>query len=449
VPAGRYIAVAAGDFHSVAIRADGTLVAWGPSNDRYGELSGTPAGTFIAVAASFRRSVAIRTDGTLVSWGYDSHGQVSGTPAGSYTAVAAGNLHSVAIRTDGTLVAWGNDFLGRVSGTPAGTFISVAGGGDYSVAIRTDGTLVSWGGDSVGQVSGTPAGTFISVASGGSHSVAIRTDGTLVSWGYDGGFGMVSDTPAGVFSAVAAGLYNSVAIMPRPVAIAGPNQTVDCTGPNGATVMLNGSASYDADGVDDLDYEWSVAEDSGVVLANPDQAITSGEFPVGVHQVTLTVYDIDEFGVRKGGLDVASVTIIVVDDEPPVALVTTHIASLWPADGKLIPVTIYVQASDTCSDPNDLAILCNVSSNQPDATNGSGNLTGDVDGHDGYSAPVAVTLQNVGDGLYSAQIYLRSERDPSANTGRIYSIGLSVMDGAGNIGNATTTVIVPHDGKKK
>jgi len=483
-PAGNdYTAVSAGGYHSVAIRTDGTLVAWGGDNN--GEVSRTPTtGTYTAVAAGTYHSVAIRTDGTLVSWGnYDE--AVTRTPTtGTYTAVASGYLHSVALRTDGTLVSWGNtgvvpsgtytavstgtfhhvaihtdgtlaswgnnNAFGQVSDTPAGNdYTAVSAGAWHSVALRTDGTLVSWGWDDLGQVSGTPAGNdYTAVSAGGFYSVALRTDGTLVAWGGDYS-GEVSGTPAGTYTAVAAGYIHSLAITtPQPIAIAGPNQTVDCTGPEGATVTLNGSASYDADGVDDLDYEWSVAEDSGVVLANPAQAITSGVFPVGVHEVTLTVYDIDEFGVRKGGVDVASVTIVVVDDMPPMALVTTNIASLWPANGAMIPVTIYVQASDTCSDPDDLVILCDVSSNQPDATNGSANLTGDVDGHDGYSAPVAVTLQNLGNGLYSALIYLRAERDPSANTGRIYSIGLSVMDGTGNIGNATTTVVVPHDGKK-
>jgi predicted thioesterase len=61
---------------------------------------------------------------------------------------------------------------------------------------------------------------------------------------------------------------------------------------------------------------------------------------------------------------------------------------------------------------------------------------------------VDVQLEHAGEGLYGARIYLRAERDPSAMNGRIYSIGLSVMDGAANIGNATTTVVVPQDGKK-
>ncbi len=157
--------------------SDGTLVSWG--YDAYGQVSGTPTNeTFSAVAAGHFHSVAVRTDGTLVSWGWDNFGQVSGTPSGSnFTAVAAGAYHSVALRTDGTLVSWGWDIYGQVSGMPSGTnFTAVAAGGYHSVALRTDKTLVSWGYDGIGQVSGTPTGaTFSAVAAGAYHSVAIRS----------------------------------------------------------------------------------------------------------------------------------------------------------------------------------------------------------------------------------------------------------------------------------
>src|SRR2546430_347973 len=88
----------------------GPLVSW----DTGGVVSGTPAGAFTAVAAEDWHFVAIRTDGALVSWGGDDFiddvfGEVSGPNAdgGTFTAVAAGPYYSVAIRTDGTLVSWG------------------------------------------------------------------------------------------------------------------------------------------------------------------------------------------------------------------------------------------------------------------------------------------------------------------------------------------------------
>ncbi len=211
---GRYVAIDAGNAHSVAIAEDGSLVSWG--EDLLGQVSETPtSGSYVSVAAGGRHSVAIAANGSLVSWGSDDEGQVTDTPAGSgYTAVAAGSEHSVAITPARSLVSWGLDREGQVSNTPtSGNYTAVAAGGFHSVALRANGTLVSWGLDNHGQVSNTPGGSnFVAVAAGYLHSVAIRADGSLVSWGYNF-YGQVIQTPSsGTYVAVAAGLRHSAAI---------------------------------------------------------------------------------------------------------------------------------------------------------------------------------------------------------------------------------------------
>ncbi|HUQ70761.1 MAG TPA: hypothetical protein VM165_14625 [Planctomycetaceae bacterium] len=218
-PAGTFTAVAAGLFHSVAIRTDGTLASWG-GLDEFGEVSDTPAGTFIAVAEGYDHSTAIRTDGSLVDWGREIESEFSLRPTtGTFIAVAAGWEYSVALRSDGTLIAWGDHTYvdPMLLNPPAGTFIAVSASASNAVAIRTDGTLSSWGNDSTSQVSDTPAGTYVAVAVGSGHCVALRTDGRLVSWGQNFA-GVVSDTPTGYFTAVAAGGYHSVAIR-RPLTV--------------------------------------------------------------------------------------------------------------------------------------------------------------------------------------------------------------------------------------
>ena len=144
-PAGTgYTAVAAGGYHSLALRADGSIVSWG--SDRYGQVSQTPAGTgYTAVAAGAstasrcgptarssaggmmelarcrrrRRAPGTRPlpPGAITAsrcgptarssaGGYDDYGQVSQTPAGTgYTAVAAGDSHSLALRAAGAGLA--------------------------------------------------------------------------------------------------------------------------------------------------------------------------------------------------------------------------------------------------------------------------------------------------------------------------------------------------------
>jgi hypothetical protein len=206
--------VAAGGSHSVALRSGGTLVSWG--SDTQNQVSNTPTtNDFTQASAGYKHSVGLKSDGTLVSWGWDTYGLVSSTPTtNGFTQVSAGLFHSVALRSGGSLISWGLDTFGQVSNTPTtNDFTQVAAGDYHSVALRSDGTLVSWGHDDENQVSNTPTtNDFTQVAAGRDHSVALRSDGTLVSWGRDAE-NQVSNTPAtNDFTQVAAGGYHSVAL---------------------------------------------------------------------------------------------------------------------------------------------------------------------------------------------------------------------------------------------
>lgn len=71
------------------------------------------------VSAGAGHTLAIKQDGTLWAWGCNSHGQLgngtfaernSPTQIGGYknwSSIAAGAEHTVALRSDGTLWAWG------------------------------------------------------------------------------------------------------------------------------------------------------------------------------------------------------------------------------------------------------------------------------------------------------------------------------------------------------
>jgi hypothetical protein len=187
------LAIAAGGYHSLAIRRDGTLVAWG-AND-YGQTN-IPAGPdkVLAVAAGTWHNLALRMDGTLTAWGDNSHNETN-IPAGltNVTAISAGGSHCLALRSDGTVVAWGDNtddvgtFVGE-SVVPVGlsNVIAIAAGQYHSLAAKSDGTVVAWGANGDGQCT-VPAGlsNVVALAGGGAHSLALKSDGTVVAWGAD------------------------------------------------------------------------------------------------------------------------------------------------------------------------------------------------------------------------------------------------------------------------
>src|SRR5471032_2976079 len=233
-------AVAAGGYHTVARKADGTLLSWG--SNQFGQLGdgtnvnrlspvqvqvtapttgSTTVSPWTMIAAGEYHTVALRADGTLWAWGNNQNGQLGdgtqtnrsvptkiGTGTG-WLYVAAGKSHTIAIDKGGLLWAWGRNFNGQLGDNTtadklvptkigvATNWSSAAAGATHTLARRADGTLWAWGGNANGQLGNggltdlhvpTQIGTstWVAVAAGTLHSAAIRADGALFAWGSNG-----------------------------------------------------------------------------------------------------------------------------------------------------------------------------------------------------------------------------------------------------------------------
>jgi len=232
ITTGCFKAISAGGSHTIAIKTDGTLWAWGYNAN--GELGdGTNinknspvqigiATNWASISASNGFTIAIKTDGTLWGWGYNFYGQLGdGTTtqrnspfqigtANNWASISAGGGHTIAIKTDGTLWAWGYNADGELGdGTNinknspvqigiATNWAKISTGGNHTLAIKTDGSLWAWGRNSEGELgNGTVSGwkniptqigtatNWARISAGGLHCIAIKTDGTLWAWGYN------------------------------------------------------------------------------------------------------------------------------------------------------------------------------------------------------------------------------------------------------------------------
>ena len=103
-PAGlsNIVGIAAGEFHSLAIKSDGTVAAWGKSDG--GECT-PPAGLsgVSQVVAGSNYSLALKTDGTLVTWpSAEITNPIRTIPvnATQITGIAAGSSHALALRSE-------------------------------------------------------------------------------------------------------------------------------------------------------------------------------------------------------------------------------------------------------------------------------------------------------------------------------------------------------------
>ena len=233
-----FIKISAGLSHTLGIKSDGSLWAWG--DNTFGELgNGTTISTTIPIrigtesnwadiAAGEYHSLAVKSNGTLWAWGRNYYGTLGdGTNTNrnapvqevlghtDWKNVAGGGEFSIAIKTNGTMWGWGYNVNGQI-GTYFGNnpnypfkinndnnWLSISCGIAHTLALKSNGTLWAWGSNSngalgigsvatvYGPIQVGLASNWVNLASGGLHSMGIKGDGTLWAWGnnYDGELG--------------------------------------------------------------------------------------------------------------------------------------------------------------------------------------------------------------------------------------------------------------------
>ena len=232
------VAIAAGGYHSMALKGDGTVWSWG--YNAYGELGiytnanvsakATPGRitnlvNVVALAAGEFHSLALKADGTVWAWGYNNDFQIGNsnkatsvyspvqvTNLANIVAIAAGGSLSMALKADGTVWVWGDNSHGQAGNgykstsqpipimvTNLSQVVAIATGGYHALALRADGTVLGWGMNAAGQVNYGASGAdvlipsplikslpgVISVAAGEYHSLVLMNDGTVQAFGSD------------------------------------------------------------------------------------------------------------------------------------------------------------------------------------------------------------------------------------------------------------------------
>jgi alpha-tubulin suppressor-like RCC1 family protein len=275
-------AVAAGNYHTLLMRPNGTV--WGFGYNGNGQLAN---GTTLSrsapeplsrltniqqIAAGQYHTLALKADGALWASGWNGAGQIGDGTAGAsrlapvqviglpstVIAMAAGHAHSLAVDSNGNVWAWGANGDGQLgNGTTTPSFapvqvpglvnvIAVAAGDRHSIALTVNGTLWAWGNNDLGQLGdGTlqshsapiqvALGGVAKIAAGAAHTLALRSDGSVWAWGANtfGQLGNGTNTSQGLpllvpglearVTAIAAGQGHSIAIKAGQLYVWGNN----------------------------------------------------------------------------------------------------------------------------------------------------------------------------------------------------------------------------------
>jgi hypothetical protein len=156
--------------HALVIREDGTVFDWGvqspsvftnngylpPNTPIAALLTNIPIGAtnIVSATAGAFHCLALRSDGTVLAWGYNNGGTTNiPAEATNIVAISTGWFHNLALRDDGQLIQWGGTNIAALGSVPAAAtnIVAFACGGEFSLALRADGQLFAWGDNTYGQ----------------------------------------------------------------------------------------------------------------------------------------------------------------------------------------------------------------------------------------------------------------------------------------------------------
>jgi hypothetical protein len=461
-PGDDFIAIAAGGWHNIALKSDGSIVGWGANG--VGQASPPAGNDFVAIAAGEVYSLGLKRDGSIVGWGDNYFGQCNVPSGNDFVAIAAGEHHGLALKSDGSIVGWGYNNYGQASPPAGNNFIAIAAGGNHSLALCEEISNVppvASAGDNIQILSTEQAGTVI-------KGSATDQDGDTLQYRWLEGEQVLLDwSPVGetgeaylnlgtlpylsvgnhtltleVREAKEGGLAASdemiltVQNSPPQAQPAPSHQVVEI----GIDLIVVVADVADSDG-DTVTYQWLKGSEvlasgsvqtvqGGASVQIPDLVIQAGDerFPVGLHQIELTVSD----GINDPVSAIVSVE--VKDTKAPSLIPMPSVTILWPPNHELQPVTIAANAFDNGGGAIHLDV--SVQSSQPPDSGGDGHTIPDY------------YIDSVDDETGIIQLRLRSERAGTGD-GRTYKITITATDVSGNNSIAIVEIRAPHDKRKK
>ena len=173
--------ISTGEFHTVGLKSNGTVVATGYNRDGSCNVSGW--GNIVSVSAGGYHTVGLKSDGTVVAIGRNRYGQCDVSGWTDIVAIATGYEHTIGLKSDGTVVAVGDNSKGKCSVSGWTDIVAISTSDSHTIGLKSDGTVVAVGNNKDGQCDISSWTDIVAIATGDSHTVGLKSDGTVVATG--------------------------------------------------------------------------------------------------------------------------------------------------------------------------------------------------------------------------------------------------------------------------
>jgi len=244
------VALTAGTYQTVFLRADGTMGDFGSPINTPATYQGLPRVAAVETKAEY--VLALGTNGTPFSFGLTFLSGASDVPTNVVNVVqTAISTPRLALLEDGALTGWIDASCGVVSQHDPGHILTaltnlsnvtaIAMSADYGVADQGSRCLALLSNHTVAVIGTSQAGdstvvpnlrNVAAISAGTLFSLALKTDGTVVAWG-DNTYGE-TNVPPGLSNvmSIAAGELHSLALTSNGMVVAwGDNTYGQCTVP--------------------------------------------------------------------------------------------------------------------------------------------------------------------------------------------------------------------------
>lgn len=218
--------LAAGYFHSVGLKTDGTVLAThykGNTEFYCGACDVSSWNNIIAIASSNTHTVGLKQDGTVIATEYCGkgfnqiyYGQCDVSGWTDIIAVAAGNHFTLGLKKNGRVVAVGMNLEGACNVSNWENIVAISAGDSHSVGLKADGTVVATGLTVVcSQSELSSLSSIVAISAGKTHTVCLKSDGTVVAIKHSNMSRYAGQCEVSSWKdiiAVSAGIYHTVGI---------------------------------------------------------------------------------------------------------------------------------------------------------------------------------------------------------------------------------------------